>query len=99
MPGKIAETNVDIWTRKGQELATALMQVFMDQRTTTGRIFLRAASTVFQAEVMTVLKYTELFFCKNIERRRIHSCSDSRAAMAALAKTHRIGSGMQALEN
>jgi ribonuclease HI len=43
-------------------------------------------STVFYAEVMTILRCTELLLTKNITRRRIHICSDSRAAIAALAK-------------
>ena len=41
--------------------------------------------TVFQAEVMAILRCTELLLSKNLMR--IHICSDSRAAIAALAKT------------
>jgi ribonuclease HI len=44
-------------------------------------------STVFSAEVMAILRCTELLLTKNLMRRRIHICSDSRAAIAALAKT------------
>jgi len=43
-------------------------------------------STAFQAEVMAVLKCRELLLSKNVNRRRIHYLSDSRAAIAALAK-------------
>jgi hypothetical protein len=43
-------------------------------------------STVFSAEVMAILRCAELL-TKNLTRRRIHICSDSRAAIAALAKT------------
>jgi hypothetical protein len=43
-------------------------------------------STVFQAEVMAILRCTELLLFKN-RTRGIHICSDKRAAMAALAKT------------
>jgi hypothetical protein len=43
-------------------------------------------STVFSAEVMAILKCTELLLTKNLTRRIIHICSDSRAAIAALAK-------------
>jgi hypothetical protein len=52
---------------------------------------------------MAVLRCTELLLSKNINRNRIrvHICSDSRAAITALAP-HRIGFGwesVQALEN
>jgi len=43
MQGKIASPNVDIWTGTGQELAAALVQVFMNQRTNIRRVFLWAA--------------------------------------------------------
>jgi hypothetical protein len=39
-------------------------------------------STVFQAEVMAVLKSIEFLLSKNITR-RIHICSDNRTAIAA----------------
>jgi D-serine deaminase-like pyridoxal phosphate-dependent protein len=58
--------------------------------------------TVFQAEVMVILRCTELLLSKNIMKRRIHICSDSRAATAALAKTTTklalVWDSMQALE-
>ena len=41
---------------------------------------------MFQAEVMAILRCTELLLFKNVTR-RIHICSNKRAAMAALAKT------------
>jgi ribonuclease HI len=43
-------------------------------------------STVFFAEVMAILRCVELLLTKNFTRRRLHICSDSRAAIAALAK-------------
>jgi hypothetical protein len=43
-------------------------------------------STVFFAEVMAILRCVELLLRKNLTRRRIHICSDSRAAVAALVK-------------
>jgi ribonuclease HI len=43
-------------------------------------------SMVFSAKVMAILRCTELLLTKNLMR-RIHICSDSRAALAALAKT------------
>jgi hypothetical protein len=42
MSAEIAGPNVDIWKRTGQELATALVKVFMDQGTATGRLSLWA---------------------------------------------------------
>jgi ribonuclease HI len=44
-------------------------------------------STVFSAEAMAILRCTELLLTKNFMRTRIHICSDSRAALAALVKT------------
>jgi ribonuclease HI len=44
-------------------------------------------STIFSAEVMAILRCSELLLTKNLTRRRIHICSDSRAAIAALVKT------------
>jgi ribonuclease HI len=52
-------------------------------------------STVFSAEVMAILRCTELLLTKNLMRRRIYICCDSRAALAALAKTT-TGLGMYA---
>lgn len=43
MPGKIADPNIDVFTQMGQELAAALVQVFVDQEATTVRVFLWAA--------------------------------------------------------
>jgi hypothetical protein len=42
---------------------------------------------VFSAEVLAILRCTELLLTKNLIRKRIHICSDSRAAITALAKT------------
>jgi hypothetical protein len=44
-------------------------------------------STVFSAKVMAILRHTQLLLTKNRKRRRIHICSDSMAALVALAKT------------
>jgi hypothetical protein len=43
-------------------------------------------SAVFQAEVMAILRFTELLLFKNKTRRRIHFSPGSRAVIAALAK-------------
>jgi ribonuclease HI len=42
---------------------------------------------VFSKKVMAILRCTELLLTKNLTRRRIHICSDSRVALAALANT------------
>jgi ribonuclease HI len=59
-------------------------------------------STVFSAEVMAILRCIELLLTKNLMKRRIHICSDSRAAIAVLANTTTESSlvweCMQALE-
>ena len=43
-------------------------------------------STLISAEVMAILRSTELLLTKNLITRRTHIHSDSRAALAALAK-------------
>jgi hypothetical protein len=59
--------------------------------------------TVFLTDVMAILRGVELLLTKNLTRRRIYICSDSRAAIAALAKTTTESSlvweCMQVLEN
>jgi hypothetical protein len=44
-------------------------------------------STVFQAEVMAIFRCTQLLLSKNTVGQGIHFCSDSRTAIAALAKS------------
>jgi hypothetical protein len=84
---KSPNLTLTLGTRTGQEIATALMQVFMDQGITTGRVFLWAASLqCFK------LKWWQSWGAhnsssKNVTRSRVHICSDSRAAIAALSKT------------
>jgi len=59
-------------------------------------------SSVSQAEETAVLRCTELLLPKNVKRRRIRICSDSRVAIAALAITTTesalVWDSMQALE-
>jgi hypothetical protein len=87
-----------MWTcgsQMGQEYRTALGQVYMDP--------MGSLSMIFSAEVVAILRCTELLLTKNLTRRRIHICSDSRAAIVALAKTTTKSSlvwkCMQVLEN
>jgi hypothetical protein len=44
-------------------------------------------STVFSVDMMAIVRCIELLLTKNLVRRRTHICSDSRTALAALAKT------------
>jgi len=44
-------------------------------------------STMFLPEVMTILRCTKLLLSKNVIRRRMFTCSASRASIAALATT------------
>ena len=44
-------------------------------------------STVFSAKLMAILRCTELLLTKKLMWKRIHICSDSRAALASLAQT------------
>jgi hypothetical protein len=58
--------------------------------------------TVFQAEVMAIVRCTQLLLSRNIMRQRIHFCSDNRTAIAAPAKSTTesalVWKSMQALE-
>jgi hypothetical protein len=51
------------------------------------QVFMGSLSNVFYAEVMAILKCTELSLTKNLMKRKINISSGSRAAIAALAKT------------
>jgi hypothetical protein len=44
-------------------------------------------SKVFSAEVIAILRCTEILLTTNLTRKTIYICSDSRVALAALAKT------------
>jgi hypothetical protein len=60
----------------------------MDPSITTGKVFLWLVSpVVFSAEIMDILRCAELLLAKNKMMRRTHICSNSRAALAALAKS------------
>jgi ribonuclease HI len=88
MPGKIAEPNVNIWymDRSGISIRfdTGVHGPRDNHRET---IPIGSLSTVLQAEMMVILRCTQLLLSKNVTRNRIHICFDSRAAVAALAKT------------
>ena len=58
MPVKLPTLTLTFGTQTGQELATALVQVF-GKRTTIRRVFLWASSLVFKAEVKAILRCTD----------------------------------------
>jgi hypothetical protein len=56
-------------------------------------------STVFFAEVMAILRCAELLLTNNLTKRRIHICSDSRAALAkTTTESSLVWECMQVLE-
>ena len=88
MPGKIAEPNVNIWyvDRSGISIRFDA-GVHGPRDNHRESIPMDSLSTVLQAEIMVILRCTQLLLSKNITRRRMHICFDSRAATATLAKT------------
>ena len=85
-PEKIIGHKVDLWFTDGSGIqdcfGAGIYEPLYNYRESTP---MGSLSTVFSAEVMAILKCTELLLTKNLTRRRIHICSDSRAAIAALA--------------
>jgi hypothetical protein len=87
-PDKIVDHSVDLWftDRSGIHdcFGAGICGSLYNYRE---NIPMGSLSMVFSADVMAILSCTELLLTKNLTRRRIHICSDSRAALAALAKT------------
>ena len=87
LPGKIANPNVDTWftDRSGikNHFGAGVYELRDSHRHS---IPMGSLSSVFLAMVMAVLRCTERLLSKIMTRRRIHICSDSRTAVAALAK-------------
>jgi hypothetical protein len=87
-PDKIIDLNMDLWFMDGSGsydcFDAGILGSLYNYR---GSIPMGSISMVFSAEVMAIQRCTELLLTKNLRRRRIHICSDSRAALAALAKT------------
>jgi hypothetical protein len=87
-PEKIIDHIVDLWFTGGSGIHDCFgAGIYGPLRNYRESIPMGSLSTVFSAKVMAILRYTELLLTKNLTRRRIHICSDSRAALAALAKT------------
>lgn len=89
MPDKITYPNVDIWFPDSTGInicfGAGVYEPVDNHRAT---IPMGSLSAVFQAEVMAILRCTELLLSKNkTRRRRIRFSSGSRAIIAGLAKT------------
>jgi hypothetical protein len=88
MPGKIGSPNVGIWYTEGAGISSGFSEDINGLRDNHREsIRMGSLSAVFQAEVMTILRCTELPLTKNVTRTRIHVCSVKMAAIAALVKT------------
>ena len=88
MTGKIADPYVAISYTDGSEICNRFGAGVHGQRGNhRERSPMGSLSTVFPVEVMAVLRCTELLLPENVTRRRKHICPDSRAAIAASAKT------------
>jgi hypothetical protein len=85
-PHKIIDPNVDLWFTDRSGIHDCFGAGFNGPLYNYRKsIPMGSLSTVFSAKVMAILRCTELI--KNLMRKRIHICSDSTAALAALAKT------------
>jgi hypothetical protein len=102
MPGKIADANVVISYTDGSEISNRFgAGVHESRENHREKSPMGSLSTVFPVEVMAVLRCTELLLPENVTRRRKHIWPDSRAPLAAPAKTTTESAlardGMQAL--
>jgi hypothetical protein len=85
-PNKIINPNVDLWFMDWLGIHDCFgAGIYGPSYNYSKSIPMGSLSTVFLAEVMAILQYTELL-SENLMRRRIHICCDSRAALVALAK-------------
>jgi hypothetical protein len=86
-PEKIIDRSVDHWYTDGSGIQDCFgAGIYGPSYDYRESIPMGSLSTVYFAEVMAILRCTELLLTKNLMRRRIHICSDSRAAIAALVK-------------
>jgi ribonuclease HI len=87
-PETIIDHKVDHWYTDGSGIQNCFgAGIYGPSYDYRESIPMGSLSMVFSAEVMAVLRCAELLLTKNLTRRRIHICCDSRAAIAALAKT------------
>jgi hypothetical protein len=87
-PDKIIDPNVDLWFTDRSGIHDCFgAGIFGPLYNYRESILMGSLSTVFSAKVMAILRCTEILLTKNLMRRRIHTCSDSRTALVTLAKT------------
>jgi hypothetical protein len=87
-PDKMINPNVDLWFTDGLGTHDCFgTGIYAPIYNYSESILTGSLSIVFSAEVMAILWCTKLLLTKNCMRRRIHICSESRAALVALAKT------------
>jgi hypothetical protein len=78
-PEKIVDHNVDLWFTDGSGTQDCVgAGIYGPSHNYRESIPMGSLSTVFSAEVMAILRCTELLLTKNFTRRRIHICADSR---------------------
>ncbi|XP_071579823.1 uncharacterized protein [Temnothorax nylanderi] len=87
-PKRVRDPNVDLWFTDGSGINNCFGAGFYgpkdDHRES---IPVGSHSTVFTAEILAILRCTEHLLSNNTRGRKINICSDSRAAILALAKT------------
>ncbi|XP_071574629.1 uncharacterized protein [Temnothorax nylanderi] len=86
-PKRVRDPNVDLWFTDGSGINDRFGAEFYGPKDNHREsIPVGSHSTVFTAEMLAILKYTEHLLSNNIRGREINICSDSRAAILALAK-------------
>ena len=86
MPGKIADRNVDLRFTDGSEINRFAAGIYGRRDKHRASIPTGSFSGVLLAQATTILRCAQLLVPKNVPRRRINTCSDSRAAKAKLYK-------------
>ncbi|XP_071577352.1 uncharacterized protein [Temnothorax nylanderi] len=87
-PKGVRNPNVDLWFTDGSGINDRFGAGFYGPKDDhMENIPVKSHSTVFTAEILAILKCTEHLLNNNIRGRKINICSDSRAAILALAKT------------
>ena len=87
-PDKIMDPNVDIWLPDSSRINNGFVaNVYGPMDNHREIIPMGSLAAVFQAQVMAILRCTELFLSKNENRRRMHFSSGGRAVITAFAKT------------
>jgi hypothetical protein len=86
-PGKITNPNMAVWFTDRSGISDRFdADVYGPLCNNKESIPMGSLCLVFSAEVIVILRCAELLV-KNMIRRRIHICFDSRTSLAALGKT------------